>query len=66
MTLIDVRVARAAYKGNASFWARTHSAVQLQRIPTLYRWGTGDRPLASLVEAQAKVPALVALLVTGE
>ena len=64
VTLVEVPLPRAEYKGNAAHWARKHAGVQLQRIPTLYRWGAGTAPVRALVEEQAKVEKLVAELLS--
>ena len=65
VTLVEAPLARAEYKGNAAHWARVHPGAKLQRIPTLFRWGAGKKPIAALVEEQAKVAGLVAELVSG-
>jgi hypothetical protein len=64
-----VPLPREEYKGNAAHWARAHPSVKLQRIPTLYRYpatGSGRKPVGSLVEGQAKDPALVAELLAED
>ena len=42
VSLIRAEVARAAYKGNTSHPYRVHPQLQLQRIPTLYRFSNGQ------------------------
>ena len=64
VTLVEVPLPRAEYKGNAAHWARKHAGVQLQRIPTLFRWGAGKKPVRALVEEQAKDAELVAELLS--
>ena len=41
VSLVRAEVQRAAYKGNAQHPFRTHPQLQLQRIPTLYRFKAG-------------------------
>ena len=66
ITLVSVELARAEYKGNPNHWARVHAGVKLKAVPTLYRWGNGKKPVASLVEAQAKEAPLVEELISGD
>lgn len=42
VSLIRAEVGRAAYKGNPSYAYRVHPQLQLQRIPTLYRFRDGQ------------------------
>ena len=51
LTLIEVPLVRAEYRGNAEHWARTMAGVKLQRIPTLMKMGAKVK-VAELVEGE--------------
>jgi thiol-disulfide isomerase/thioredoxin len=62
VTLLEVPLARAEYKGNPEHWARKHAGVRLKAIPTLFRWGKAAK-VGELVEGQCMDAASVRDLV---
>jgi len=65
LTLIEVPLVRAEYRGNAEHWARTLAGVKLQRIPTLMKMGAKAK-VAELVEGECADAARVRQLVLDE
>ena len=65
LTLIEVPLVRAEYKGNAAHWARALAGVKLQRIPTLMKMGAKGK-VAELVEGECADAARVRELVLDE
>jgi hypothetical protein len=65
LTLIEVPLVRAEYKGNASHWARTLAGVKLERIPTLMKMGAKGK-IAELVEGDCNDVSRVRELVLDE
>jgi hypothetical protein len=39
VTLVECPVVRSEYKGNPGYPYRTHSALKITEVPTLFRWG---------------------------
>jgi hypothetical protein len=38
---VECPVVRSEYKGNPGYPYRTHSALKITEVPTLFRWGDG-------------------------
>ena len=51
VSLVEVPLVRAEYKGHADHWARTHAGVKLKAIPTLIKWGKVAK-VGELVEGE--------------